>query len=251
MSSAAPPRLHLARRFPGLTLSPFNARTVVDSTVLGGVGIDRPRSKVAIIGAGFGHEEARDVMEDPSWEVWGLNVVPTLDRYGRLRCDRWFELHQRHAQSDDDMTWIRDCPVPIYTTDDLMDASPNAVRFPIEALEEFFGGPYWACTFAYQVALAMFLGFEQMGVFGAELAYGDARERTVEWANLSWWIGYAEARGMVFWLPGQSRLGRHEGRYGLEYDREKNATADYVALIETFEAKKRADKGEPPTGVGG
>lgn len=251
---------HLARS--QYVPSPYNA----SGRVVGGRVICEPRRPyVAIVGAGHGKDEAP--LEDSHWEVWGLNVVPVVDRKGRFRADRWFELHEMHAQSEDDMLWITQvCPVPIYLPPQEVDCdillpqhlSPcvrdrdglgwingvetNVVPYPLEEVEALYGGGYWACTFAYQVALAMMEGFERIGIFGAELAYGTDRERTVEWANLSYWVGFAEARGIEIHLPAKSRLGRHTHRYGIEYDAEKKATEDYLGLMEHV-SKVRGDLG--------
>jgi hypothetical protein len=213
--------------------SPLNMRYAVTRPQAGELFLDGPRRRwVAIVGAGYGREYAP--LMDPRWEVWALNVIPPIDAEGRLRADRWFELHQRHAQSADDMRWIAKCPVPIYVPDDLMDASPNAVAYPLAQIEERFC-KYWACTFAYQIALAIEDGFERIGLFGVDLSRGTARERTVEWACVSFWVGVAGASGVQISTPPGSRLGKHQHRYGLEYDAEKSEVEGYVAISGGFD----------------
>lgn len=226
--------MHLAHKT--LTYSPNNrSMRIVDARD----GVVRmhpnPRRKVAIVGAGYGKDEAP--YDDPEWEVWALNVCGAWDSEGRLRADRWFELHQAKAQSDDDMLWIAKCPFPIYVPDDLMHASPNAVRFPIEMLERSYGD-YWACTFAYQMALALFEDFTDVGLYGVELAWGTERERTVEWACVSWWAAYLEAKGVRMHFPAKSCLGRHPYRYGLEYDEEIAAVKRYLSKLSTVDAAR-------------
>jgi hypothetical protein len=105
-----------------------------------------------------------------------------------------------------------------------------AVPYPLAEMEDRFGG-YWACTFAYQIALALSEGFTTIGLYGVELAYGTPRERTVEWANVAWWAGYAEAKGVTLELPAKSRIGRHTHRYGLEYEAEKIDTEHYLSYV--------------------
>lgn len=209
-------------------LSRFNATTYVADRMAGDVAVVPRREKVVIYGAGHGREQAP--LSDLDWEVWCLNTIPAFDAAGRMRCDRWFELHQRCAQTEDDMRWIARCPWPIYVPDDLLNASPNAVRYPIERVEASFGS-YFACTFAYQIALALLDGFTDIGLFGVELAYGTKRERTVEWASVSWWLGYAEARGVNVHLPFMTRLGVHPFRYGLEYKAEIEAVDEYLRVM--------------------
>lgn len=216
---------HLAYRH--LSFSPLNAHVRFIDPEKGIVQLDPERKKVVIYGAGVGAMLAERKIDDPSWEAWGLNVIPPMNDEGELRCDRWFEMHQRCAQSYDDMEWIARCPVPMYVPADLMGYGPQTVRYPIEAIEAKYGN-YWACTFAYQIALAMFEGFTDIGMYGVELCYGTLRERTVEWACVMHWMGRAEQAGITFHLPPGSRLGRHPYRYGLEYHEEINEVKRYI-----------------------
>lgn len=204
------------------TPSPINATMRVGRD--GTVRADPVRYKIAILGGAAGRDEAP--YDDPDWEIWSCNLIPALDQRGRFRADRWFDLHQRVAQSPDDLRWIAKCPCPIYLPDDLADASRRRVRYPIETVEAAFGG-YWACTFAYQIALALTIPATDIGLFGINLAIGTIRERTVEWANVSWWIGYAEGRGVNIHIPASTSLGQHPFRYGLEYEEERDAVLRY------------------------
>jgi hypothetical protein len=228
-------------------MSPYNAETVVLDAEDGRV-IARPyRAKVAIIGAGQG--KAYAPYREDEWEVWGLNAVPTTDHLGMLRCDRWFEMHTIAAQNQKDMTWIRRCPVPLYMVPSattqwaLNEFNPQQVRYPLERIEKHFGVSYFACSFAYQMALAIHEKFEEIGLFGVELCYGTERERSVEWANVSWWLGVAQGLGVKIHLPPGSHLGRHDFRYGIEYDQEKTAVERYVALMRKVDAQRQTEEG--------
>ncbi len=250
--------MHLAHR--PLVMSPVNAKMAIQDARLGYVSTaagEPRRNKVAIVGAGHYRDEAP--YDDPEWEVWALNVCSSWDNQGRLRADRWFEIHEAKAQSTDDMEWIRKCPVPLYLppafAEPFLDGRaatvvvdtpntegglawrgsiPNAVRFPLERLEAAYGG-YWACTFAYQMALALNEGFTDVGLYGVELAWGTARERTVEWACVSWWCGYLEAKGVTMHYPNRCSLGRHPFRYGIEYDEEIVAVNRYLQKSGQFD----------------
>ena len=226
----------------GYAWSPLNRPPRIVNRLTGELARDE-RSRVLIYGAGLGRAEAP--LDDPAWECWALNVIPPFDCGGRIRSDRWFDIHQRSAQSQDDLRWIAACPVPIYVPDDLMDASPNAVRYPIERVQrEVTPGPM-ACTFSYQIALALMEGFTDIGLYGVELAYGTMRERTVEYASVSWWMGYAEAKGVTFHLPAHSRLGTHRFLYGLEYDAEIRDVKAYerqLAAGDAHEARLKVQR---------
>lgn len=213
--------MHLADYIP--EQSPLND----PPSIVGGI-VARTRDKVCIYAAGWGKDQAP--LDDDEWEVWALNLVVPFDSARRMRADLWFDIHQRVAQTPDDLRWIAKCPVPIVVPKDLADASERAVVIDTEAILARFPTAPYACTFAYQMAMAIMAGFETIGLYGVELAYGDERESTVEWACVNWWIGHAEALGIKILRPEQSRLGQHPHLYGIEYLAEKDDTAHYVQM---------------------
>lgn len=208
------------------------------------------RRKVAICGAGG---VAQMPWDDPSYECWAINNFwnSARDYAGRLAASRWWEQHQIvpdsngvHAgeiiQNDQDMAWIRQCPVPLYTTEPFA-ANPLAVVWPIEYFAAKYRD-YFACTFAMQIAQAIDEGFEELLVCGLELLLGTKREATVESSCVSYWLGLAEGRGVRVVLaetsrrPSWGRIGptqqvllSHPFRYGHEYWWEADAVKSYVA----------------------
>lgn len=184
------------------------------------------RAKVAIVGAL--PSKALTPWDDPDWDVWGMNLIETLDRRHRFRADAWFDMHQLSAQSESDIRWLKKCPVPLYVPDaEIAALNPLAVIFPLATIELATGRSYWACSFAYQLALAWRLGYKEVGLFGIDLSRGTLRERTVEWACTSWWAGFLEGQGVMVSVPPGVCFGLHYGRYGVEYDKEKRAVARY------------------------
>lgn len=229
-----------------LSLSPYNATMQVLDSYAGLVQATPSRSKVIIRGAGGGRNQAPT--DDLDAEIWSLNAVTSVDSLGRLRADRWFDLHEMHAQNAKDMEWIRHCPCPIYLVPSAstfrgscIEYNPLQVRYPLEVIEESYGS-YFACSFAYMIALALLEGFDDIGLYGCELAYGTERERTMEWANVSWWMGLAEGLGRRIHLPKESKLGRHVALYGIEYNEEKRLVEDYVTLMRRADVARGIDK---------
>lgn len=245
--------MHLADRFAEYHQSPLNSPT----KIVDGRAVTTPRKKVLIYGAGFFREDAEKLLKDDSWEVWAINLIPPLTTSLLpprilVRADRWFDIHQRKAQTKDDIRWIGMCPYPIYLPPDLVDASPNGVLYPLEEIEAKFRISYWACTFAYQIALAIHEGFEEIGLYGVELAYGTQRERSLEFANVAFWLGMAFARGVVIHTPDRqgSRLMQHPGRYGFEYTEELEAVKKYSDFMDEGDDARREMK-ESGMNVGG
>lgn len=232
-----------------LTWSPLNTPlSILDRTA--GV-LQHTGKPVCLYGNGYGRTAAP--LDDPDWEVWAINTVPPLDRAGRVRADLWWDLHQRCAQSADDLRWMAALPVPLFTTHDLLDVGPHAVRFPLERVDADVTpglNPPYACTFAYQIAYALLVGLKHVGLFGIDLAYGDRREKRVEWASTNWWIGYAQAHGVTFSRPSGSRMGAHPHRYGFDYQAEVDDTKRYVEWAETMDDELRRHA-RPRTSVGG
>lgn len=238
---------HIAHR--DFEMSPYNSQTISVFDAARGIVNkgDDARKKVAIIGAGVGRDHAP--YDDPEWEVWGLNAIAPCDRFGRLRVDRWFEMHIMSVQSEDDMQWIARCPVPIYLVPSASSwrtegphplHNPQQVRYPLEKVEGQFRS-YFTCSFAYMIALALFEGFEDIGVYGGELCYGTERERTVEWACVSWWVGFAQGRGANIHLPPGSHIGTHCYRYGIEYHQEKRDVEHYIDQLRQSDKLRNVD----------
>jgi hypothetical protein len=209
-------------------LSAYNARS---SVVDGQVVVTPRRRKVAFGGAGESLQ--RIPWCDTAWEVWGINNFwnAMRDPDDHLRADRWFELHPPTPgiQDEHDMHWLRTCPVPIYTTEPFPD-NPNAVVFPVDDLAKRYRD-YFSCTFAYQIALALAEGFEEIALHGLQLAYGTQREATVERACVDWWLGYAEGLGVRVTIPESDFVAKHWYRYGFDYTNEAETVKTYVGSL--------------------
>jgi hypothetical protein len=197
---------------------------------LPGEKISLSRKKVSIVGFEQAYTPSAP-MDDPSYEVWGLNHANRIgfmvDSNGRFRADRWFDLHQEHAQSSDDLEWIHNCELPIYLTDKFTD-NPYALAYPIEEVVAAFGYDYFCSSFAYMLVLAAIEGFEEIRLDGINLSYG--RERLVERGNLEFWIGLLRGEGYNIVIPESSTLLVHPHRYGFDYSDEKRAVEQAMAV---------------------
>lgn len=208
--------------------SPANATTRLIDTSSGRAVRVRPRRhRVAIVGGAPSRVEAP--WFDPSTEIWGLNGIPSLDPRGVFRADRFFQIHEEPRLDPVERAWLSVCPVPIYTAGQECE-NANALPYPIEAVVAKYPD-YFAVSFAYEIALALLEGFTEIGLFGVELPSGTLRERTVEWACLSFWIGFAKGRGVRVTLPETTTLAWHPARYGLQYDDEVKGVEAYLRTV--------------------
>ena len=211
-----------------ITLSAHNAKISIVNAEEGRVLCEPKRSGVVIMAFGPTSAAVKDFQANPEWEIWGLNngyyFETAYDAEFVLRADRWFEIHEMHAQPSDDLIWMNKCPVPLYVADlkKAREYGPmtNALQFPRERLQQEFGcGSWWACTFAYQIALAISEGFKAIALLGME--FGSPREWVMERPNVLWWSAYAAGRGVKIIIPNGSTFMQHPHAYGMHYDHEK------------------------------
>jgi hypothetical protein len=176
--------------------------------------IGERRERVAIVGFADSCRELAP-FDDARWEIWGLNQLARFIP----RAERWFEIHHRTmfeadvARGTDYLGWLRAGVVPTYMLD-VLPEFPASVRYPIERVRAYFGREYLTSTPAYMVALAILEGFSHIGVYGIDLIIG--REYAWEKPCLEYWLGQAEARGIVLDIPyPESALLKQGVRYGL------------------------------------
>lgn len=174
-----------------------------------------PRKKVALVG--FATNTLHLVpWDNPEFEVWGMN-----QGYMHMlrRADRWFEMHQHEATADvrdpGYLEWLANCPIPIYMIQ-THDNIPHSVRFPIEDAVTWLGRDYFMSTVAYMMAIAGMEGFEEVHLYGINLAIGE--EYTFEKPNAEYMIGRLESMGVKVYIPSASALLKQQRRYGYAID---------------------------------
>jgi hypothetical protein len=171
------------------------------------------RKKVAIVGFA---ESSRHLApyNDDEWEVWAMNQL-----YRHIpRATRWWEMHQRkdfladQVPGTDYLKWLSESPIPIYMIDKFEDI-PNAVRYPIEEMTKQFGD-YFYSTISYMIALAIAEGFEEIGLWGIDLAHDT--EYQYQKPSAEYLLGIARGLGITIHLPPQSALLKGVYRYGYD-----------------------------------
>lgn len=199
------------------------------------------RRKVAIVG--FASNTLHLVpWLDPEFELWGLNQ-------GHLsfkrRADRWFEMHMPEATADvrdpDYLTFLGQCPIPVYMTATRPEV-PNSVRYPIEEAIKWLGRDYFMSSVAYMLTLAAVEGFEEVHLYGINLAIGD--EYFYEKPNCEYVIGRMESAGIKVYVPQASSLLKQFRRYGYHVDARPAQSLKVLLGARIAEYRSKAEKAQ-------
>lgn len=197
------------------------------------------RKKVAIIG--FASNTLHLVpWFDPSFELWSMNQGA---QHCYRRTDRHFELHMPEATADvrdpDYLNWLAKCPIPVYMID-TREEIPNSVRFPIEEAIKYAGRDYFMSSVAFMLALAAMEGFEEVHLYGINLAIGD--EYFYEKPNCEWWIGLLQGKGIKVYVPTASALLKQFRRYGYSIDARPAASLKVLLQGRITEYRQREER---------
>lgn len=173
--------------------------------------------KVALVGKASTGNEAP--WHSPDWEIWGMPWI-SAPRYTRL-----FDMHEQSMYDladvpEDEVVWnekwiphIGDYPV--YTFKSRMHI-PNAVEYPLEEVLEFLPSIYLENSIAYMMALAIYEGVDEIGLWGVHMRGAPTYE--IERPAITYLIGLAEGRGIKITIPDGNPLMFscwEMGRYGI------------------------------------
>lgn len=198
---------------------------------------------------GFAPSVKEAPVEDPSWDVWGLNELYAQLPMQKIAHDRltWFDIHTLEVMkgSSRDGKRVENLAAlqcPLYTQR-LWAALPNSIPYPLaEMTYKYFQGDgdtaltrafefylaarpdadplvvarhgYWTNTVTMMILLAVEFGYETIGIYGVDMAsdseYGHQRP-SCEYA-----LGYARGRGVRVEIPPSSDLVKAHFIYGWE-----------------------------------
>ena len=183
--------------------------------------------KVAIVGTAPGYDLAP--YGDPAWEIWGLNDLYSCWDGDGPEFTRWFELHgdtplTRSRRPTDHFDRIKAMAIPVYYLHGDPPTSMS-VKLDTDALAAV-GRDYFACTNAYQIALALKEGATEIMVCGSPLQAN--REAVVERPCVAYWLGLAEGRGVTVTVRHHNPTGllQHPYRYALHDQQERESAYD-------------------------
>ena len=147
---------------------------------------ERTKDKCAIVG--FTDHRVQALQLGDEWELWGINELHRVPGCDWEKFARWFEVHPR-KDIDADAQHIETMgkmDIPIYMQVRHADI-PASVPFPREAIMEHFGVDYFTSSIAWQMAMAIMMGFKEIHVYGVDMATDClAPDTKVLTADLRW-----------------------------------------------------------------
>lgn len=197
--------------------------------------------KVAIV-CGSPSSEFMAPYEDKDVEIWVLGN--RLERHIDKRVTRVFEIHDNLTEHNDPLKyaqWLTSFNLPLVVGDKFpIDKLPDgSVTFSYKASEELYGSLYLTSSPAYMISHALLLGATEIQLYGVDLSIGD-HEYFWQRPCVEAWIGFAKGRGVKFFIPEVSHVGKSvyiEGRHW------NNDTEVGVFTQEGFEAMAAEHKG--------
>lgn len=185
-------------------------------------GIPRTRDKVAIVGfAPSSMQDVRVFFGDPAWEIWSINQLYIAFPAIVEHTTRWFQIHPRQEY---DMA-VRDIKhhqwmaqqdkFPIYMQEKEPDI-PMAIPFPKDEMLAKFVRRYFTNSISWEIALAIAEGFSEIHVYGIDMSQDD--EYAEQRPSVEYFVGWADALGIKFYIPAKSDLCKTVWLYPFEDD---------------------------------
>jgi len=222
----------------------------------------RKRDKLAIVGFCSPHRDWAPYT-DPEWDCWGLNRgYIFMEAYRKPAADMWFDMHGRaiwewqQRRPGNHVQWLQSFPGPIVMHEAVPDVIPNSIAYPFEEVAADIGRgifrfapeggpenlgknqpqsdmPYLASSIAQQIALGIWMGYQEIGLWGIDL--NTTSEYAWQKPGVEHMLGLAGGRGIKIHLPDMCPLLRG-GIYGRGYMRPEGETMTLAQVSERLDA---------------
>lgn len=179
----------------------------------------RIRDKVAIVG--FAPHKTQAPYGDPEFEIWGLNRLHVVQQGNWAR---WFEIHDLglydfEGEDAPHLAFLQAFPGPVYLRPQDVGKYdiPNGQPLPLPALLEDFH-PYFNNSIAYEVAMAIGMGFKEIHLYGVDMAQDTLlqAEYSQQRPSCEFFLGIAVGRGIRLVLPKGADLLVTSHLYGID-----------------------------------
>ena len=204
----------LAPFFPMPVEHGFNGE--VRDIAWGSLAASRPKH-VAIVALGHSAERYMDRVKKAGSrrafcdQTWGVNAIGDV-----LQCDLIFHMDDVRIQEiraaalpqsniATMLPWLKATKTLVMTSRAHSDY-PALIEFPLEAVLNKLGRAYFNNTVSYAVAYAIYLGVEEISIFGCDFTYPKAHKAEKGRACLEFWLGYAVRSGIQVSVPPNTSL---------------------------------------------
>lgn len=144
--------------------------------------------KVAILGKLS--TKLKAPFDDKEWDIWTCNY----HNQELPRISLWFDIHAHNPNPRADITRL---------------------NFPFKEIEEMLGGQYINNSFSYMIAYAIYKGYKEIALYGAQFLNGQER-RTGQYFNAREMIFFAKGRRIKVTAPYDSIMLQEYELYGGE-----------------------------------
>jgi hypothetical protein len=149
--------------------------------------------KAAIVG--YSHPSKNQApYDDPDWQIWGMNQY----FYRLPRKTMWFEMHYTNVTEMQDKRyreWLSSTDIPVIMQNKIKEI-PSSMRFPIDTISAAMG-EYFNCTADYMISLAIWMGYEEIGLYGID----PVGEYEYEKKGIEYWVGVCVGKGIKVHIP--------------------------------------------------
>ncbi len=153
--------------------------------------------RLAIVGS---HPDKRELIPwDEDVEIWVFNEAPQKEW-----CKRWdavFQLHRPEVYTSPDnyhqrdhWEWLQQPHGKRIYMQAVDPRVPDSVAYPIDGVSRLIPYRYLRSSPAYALALAIYLGYRRVELYGQELSSNT--EYAYQATNMAFWIGFAHGYGV-------------------------------------------------------
>lgn len=172
---------------------------------------------VAILGLGPSLDQYLEITKrlggrskfcDETWAINALGDVFACELVFHMDDIRIQEIRAAAAPASNIaamVSWIKTSPVPVVTSRSHPDY-PALVEFPLEDVLNNLGHDYFNSTAAYAIAFAIHTGAAKISLFGMDFSYPNQHDAEKGRACVEYWLGQAQARGILITLPKTTTL---------------------------------------------
>ncbi|MFA5165412.1 MAG: hypothetical protein WC481_07610 [Candidatus Omnitrophota bacterium] len=210
--------------------------------------LSRKRKRLCIVGSAPSKADAP--YGDKSFDIWAISGAVFSESLNGVkkentednswndvtRYDVLFEMHKRNKFLPK-LAKLAECGKPVIMQRVERDI-PTSQSFPLDEVSDAVGADFF-CTISYMLAYAIYLGYEEIKLYGIIMAH--ETEYIRQRPSVKFYLGIAHARGVKVWAPEETQLTHSAWRYG--YDDHDDLCGVILArkadILREIEAQKK------------